>query len=211
MTTTAVFSPLPEHLVHIAAEGVQKIKDSISIPAFCPTRIKLMFHGKSLCRAPIREITLGKRRRRTLVYGLRGHVQALDPRIGQARHLPLARQDLQRGVDLVGGVDLPVPVGVVCLEGVETREGDGTVRQSHGVAEQLTSVVCLSVEVLVQHQERVRLVDPPRELVKAIGVEVEKRRVLQLHLPVTVQVQKQRVAAGGGSTCTTPWIIKLFH
>ena len=74
-----------------------------------------MFHGKSLCRAPIREVALGKRRRRTLVYGLRGHVQALDPRIGQARHLPLARQDLQRGVDLIGGVDLPVPVGVVRL------------------------------------------------------------------------------------------------
>ena len=70
-----------------------------------------MFHDKSLRRAPIREVALGKRRRRTLVYGLRGHVQALDPRIGQVRHLPLARQNLQRGVDLVGGVDLPVSVG----------------------------------------------------------------------------------------------------
>ena len=81
MTATAVSSPLPERLVRIAAEGVQKIKDSISIPAFCPTRIKLMFHGKSLRRAPIREVALGKRRRRILVHGFRGHVQALDSRI----------------------------------------------------------------------------------------------------------------------------------
>ena len=126
------------------------------------------------------------------------NVQALDSRIGQARHLPLARQDLQRGVDLVGGVDLPVPVGVVCLEGIEARESDGPIRQGHGVAEQLASVVRLPVEVLVQHQKRVRLVDPPRELVKAVGVQVKERRILQLHLAVTVQVQNQWVAAGRG-------------
>ena len=146
MTDAAVSSPLPKRLVRIAAEGVQEIKDSISIPAFCPTRIKLMFHGKSLRRTPIREVALGKRGRRILVYGRRGQVQALDSRIGQARHLPLARQDLQRGVDLIGGVDLPVPVGVVCLEGVETREGQGPIRQGHGVAEQLAPVVRLAVE-----------------------------------------------------------------
>ena len=68
--------------------GVQKIKDSISIPAFCPTRIKLMFHGKSLRRTPIREVALGKRGRRISVYGLRGQTQTFDSRIGQARHLP---------------------------------------------------------------------------------------------------------------------------
>ena len=199
MTTAAAFSPLPKRLVHIAAEGVQKIKDSISIPAFCPTRIKLMFHGKSLRRAPIREVALGKRRRRILVHGFRGQIEALDSRIGQARHLPLARQDLQRGVDLVGGIDLAVPVGVVCLEGVEASEGQGPIRQGHDVAEQLTSVVRLAVEVLVQHQKRVRLVDPPRELVEPVGVQVKERRVLQIYLPVPVQVQDQWVAADRGA------------
>ena len=99
----------------------------------------------------LREVALGKRGRRISVYGLRGQTQTFDSRIGQARHLPFARQNLQRGVDLVGGVDLPVPVGVVRPEGVEAREGDGTVRQCHGVAEQLTSVVRLPIEVLVQH------------------------------------------------------------
>ena len=84
-------------------------------------------------------------------------------------------------------------------------EGDGPVRQSHGVAEQLASVVRLSVEVLVQHQERVRLVDPPRELVEAVGVQVNKiRRILQLHLAVAVQSQDQQIAAGRGSHLHCP-------
>ena len=83
-------------------------------------------------------------------------------------------------------------------------EGDGPVRQSHGVAEQLASVVRLSVEVLVEHQKRVRLVDPPRELVEAVGVQVKERRVLQLHLAVTVQSQDQQIAAGRGSHLHCP-------
>ena len=166
---------------------------------------RLVLQGQDpLIPRQLREVALGKRGRRTLVYGLRGYVQALDSRIGQARHLPFARQDLQRGVDLVGGIDLAVPVGVVCLEGVEASEGQGPIRQGHDVAEQLTSVVRLAVEVLVQHQKRVRLVDPPRELVEAVGVQVKKRRVLQLHLPVPVQVQDQRVASGGGALRSTP-------
>lgn len=83
-------------------------------------------------------------------------------------------------------------------------EGDGPVRQSHGVAEQLASVVRLSVELLVQHQERVRLVDPPRELVEAVGVQVKERRVLQLHLAVAIQSQDQQIAAGKGSYLHPP-------
>lgn len=84
-------------------------------------------------------------------------------------------------------------------------EGDGPVRQSHGVAEQLTSVVRLSVEVLVQHQKRVRLVEPPHEFVEAVGVQVNKiRRILQLHLAVAIQSQEQQIAAGRGSHLHCP-------
>ena len=179
-------------------------------PARLPERmvrlVRLLLQGQDpLLLRQLREAALGKRGRRILVHGLRGQVQAPGSRIGQARHLPLARQDLQRGVYLVGGVDIPVSVGIVRPEGVEARGGTGPVRQGYSVAEQLASVVRLTVEVLVQHQERVRLVDPPRELVKAVGVQVEIRCIFQFHLAVAVQVQDQRVNTGWGGASLTPW------